>query len=183
MKMTRHQSTLPVVNDLGVHVFLDGEDWTGLRIVSPDGARSSRSRAGDPTGTSVSPSCSSRGAEPSLADVPLEELLGRFPAGEYTLIDRTVDGQRIEGTATLTHAIPGGPSNVAAALTPPATLVISWEAVTGPPAGFPNEPINIVGYQVIVDTFQVTVPAVQRSVTVSPEFVASLSSGAHTFEV
>jgi len=55
--------------------------------------------------------------------------------------------------------------------------------VTGPPPGFPNEPITIVGYQVIVGTFQVTVPATQLSVTVSPEFVVSLPSGPNAFEV
>ena len=69
------------------------------------------------------------------------------------------------------------------ALTPPNTLVISWDAVTAPPPGFPAEPIHIVGYQVIVGTFQVTVPATTLNVTVSPEFVSSLASGQQPFEV
>ena len=112
------------------------------------------------------------GAEPSLDDVPLQELLGRFPAGSYRLVGRTVDGRRIVGTARLTHAIPAGPGNVQAALDG-SSLIISWDAVTGPPEGFPDEPIVIAGYQVIVGSFQVTVPATTLSVTVSPEFVAS----------
>jgi len=56
--------------------------------------------------------------------------------------------------------------------------------VTSPPPGFPNEPIQIVGYQVIVEpTFQLTLPATARSVTVSPEFVQTLGPGPHAFEV
>jgi len=58
------------------------------------------------------------GAEPNLDDVPLEDLLARFPAGDYQLVGRTVEGKRIAGTATLTHAIPAGPSNVSAAVGP-----------------------------------------------------------------
>jgi hypothetical protein len=63
------------------------------------------------------------------------------------------------------------------------SLVISWDPVTGPPKGFPQRPINIVGYQIIVDTFQVTLPSTSTSVTVSPEFVAALAKGEHPFEV
>ena len=55
--------------------------------------------------------------------------------------------------------------------------------MTAPPPGFPAEPIHIVGYQVIVGAFQVTVPATTLSVTVPPEFVASLASGPQPFEV
>ena len=170
-------------NDLGVHVFLDGEDWRELRIVNPNGRTIFEVEGHGPYRDLGMTELFFEGAEPNLADVPLEELLAKFPAGGYRLIGRTVDGSRIVATATLTHAIPAGPSNLAAALTPPNTLVISWDAVTGPPAGFPAEPITIVGYQVIVGAFQVTVPATTLSVTVPPEFVASLASGQQPFEV
>ena len=123
------------------------------------------------------------GAEPSLDEVPLEELLALFPEGEYEFSGKTVEEGKIAGTATLTHAIPAGPPNVSAVLGPGRSLIISWNAVTGPPAGFPNRPIVIVGYQVIVSSFQVTLPASARSVTVPPEFVESLESGEHEFEV
>jgi hypothetical protein len=55
--------------------------------------------------------------------------------------------------------------------------VIGWDAVTSVPEGFPDRPIAIVGYQLIVDSFEVTVPEWVTSVTVSPEFVGSLPSG------
>jgi hypothetical protein len=86
----------------------------------------------------------------------------------------TVGGARLASTATLTHAVPAGPSNVRVTRGANNALVISWDAVTGPPAGFPARPITIVGYQVIVDSFQVTVPATTTRVTVPPEFVESL---------
>jgi hypothetical protein len=122
------------------------------------------------------------GAEPSLDAVPLQELLDRFPAGNHRLAGRTVEGKRILGTARLTHAIPAGPTNVQAALAGE-SLVISWDAVTGPPEGFPDEPVVLVGDQAIVGSFQATVPATTLSVTVSPEFVASLAPREHDFEV
>jgi hypothetical protein len=84
--------------------------------------------------------------------------------------------------ATLTHAIPDGPT-VSAEVGDNNLLVIKWVAPAGPPAGFPNEPIVIAGYQVIVGSFQVTVPGSVLSVTVSPEFVEALGSGEHPFEV
>ena len=105
-----------------------------------------------------------------------------FPAGTYEFSGKTVDGNDIVGTATLTHAIPAGPK-VSAVLGLNNSLVISWEPVTGPPDGFPAESINIVAFQVIVGAFQVTLPATTLSVTVPPEFVASLSSGVNAFEV
>jgi len=63
------------------------------------------------------------------------------------------------------------------------SLVIRWDAVTTTPDGFPARPISIVGYQLIVKPFQVTVPANVRSVTVPPEFVGSLPRGENLFEV
>ena len=72
------------------------------------------------------------------------------------------------------------------------SLTIRWDPVTEvatDPAGgiFPDLPIHIVAYQVIVDPFQVTLPATDppspMSVTVPPEFVESLEPGIHDFEV
>jgi hypothetical protein len=63
------------------------------------------------------------------------------------------------------------------------SVVISWSPVTGPPKGFPRRRIDIVGYQILVDPFQVTLPGTSTSVTLPPEFVASLSPGEHPFEV
>jgi hypothetical protein len=174
-------------NDLGVHVFVDGEDWRELEIVNPKKRTIFEVEGKGPYKELGMTELFFEGAEPSLDDFPLEDLLALFPEGEYKFIGKTVDNERIMRTAMLSHAIPAGPSNVTAVLGMNNSLIISWDAVTGPPPGFPDRPINVVAYQVIVGAFQVTVPAADppqsQSVTVSPEFVASLEEGEHEFEV
>lgn len=169
-------------NDLGFHVLLDGEDWKGLQIVNPIGRTIFQVQGrGAYAGLGMT-ELFFEGAEPSLDEFPLEELLALFPEGDYEFEGKTVDGAEIEGIGTLSHAVPAGPSNVSANVKG-TSLVISWDPVTGPPKGFPHRPINIVGYQIIVDTFQVTLPSKSTSVTISPEFVAALAPGEHPFEV
>jgi hypothetical protein len=123
------------------------------------------------------------GAEPMLTEVPLEELLALFPEGDYEFEGKTVDGGTVVGSDTLMHAVPAAPGNIAAAVGSGDSVVISWDAVTGPAPGFPDRPITIVGYQIIVGSFQVTVPDTTTMVTVPPEFVASLGAGQHGFEI
>jgi hypothetical protein len=168
-------------NDLGVHVFVDGEDWRELEIVNPKGRTIFEVEGKGPYRELGLTELFFEGAEPNLDDVPLEELLDLFPEGEYKFIGKVVDGQRITGTAMLSHAIPDGPM-VSAQVGPGNSLVISWVA---PPtvSSLTGLAIEIVRYQVIVGAFQVTVPANVLSVTVSPEFVASLAPGVHRFEV
>jgi hypothetical protein len=170
-------------NDLGVHVSLDGEDWRKLKIINPAGRTIFEVEGRGPYRMLGLTELFFEGAEPNLDDFPLENLLARFPEGTYRFTGRTVDGDVIAGTGQFTHAIPAGPTNVVAALNGN-SLVISWNPVTGPPDGFPNLPITIVGYQVIVGSFQVTIPATTTlQVTVPPEFVASLPGGQNLFEV
>jgi hypothetical protein len=169
-------------NDLGVHVFLDGEDWKSLKISNPDERKIFEVTGKGPYAKLGMTELFFEGAEPSLDDLSLAQLLGMFPEGQYEFEGLTVDDAEIEGEGTLSHAIPAGPI-VAATLGAQNHLVIHWSAVTAPPPGFPAKPIVIKGYQVIVGSFQVTLPATALSVTVSPEFVASLAKGEHQFEV
>ena len=171
-------------NDLGVHVSLDGEDWRKLKIINPAGRTIFEVEGRGPYRMLGLTELFFEGAEPNLDDFPLENLLARFPEGTYRFTGRTVDGDAIAGTGQFTHAIPAGPTNVVAALNGN-SLVISWNPVTGPPDGFPDLPITVVGYQVIVGSFQVTIPATTTplQVTVPPEFVASLPGGENLFEV
>jgi hypothetical protein len=91
-------------------------------------------------------------------------------------------------------AVPAGPDVSASddVVGPGAVLVIRWDPVTEKatdPAGgvFPDVAIDVVAYQIIVGSFQVTLPAADppspMSVTVPPEFVEALESGQHGFEV
>ena len=122
------------------------------------------------------------GAEPNLVDFPLADLLALFPEGDYQFKGKDVDGADVEDSVEFSHAIPDGPV-VSAAMGPANSLVISWTAVTSPPPGFPQKPVTIVAYQVIVGDFLVTVPSPTLSLTVSPEFVASLAAGVQPYEV
>jgi hypothetical protein len=169
-------------NDLGVHVVLDAEDWTRLRIENPCGSVLFDVKGKGPYRQLGMTELFFEGAEPSLDEFPLEELLALFPEGLYEFEGRTVDGRELESRYAFSHAIPAGP-RVRARVGGSDFLQISWDAVTGPPRGFPDRPIEIAGYQVIVGSFQVTLPADARSVTVPPEYVASLAPGEHAFEV
>jgi len=169
-------------NDLGVHVTLDGEDWTRLRIVNPEDKTLFNVTGSGPYKQLGMTELFFEGAEPALDEFPLQDLLDLFPEGEYDFEGRTVDGQLIEGEWAFTHAIPAGPV-VSTEQGPGNFLRIHWTPVTTNPPGFPVEPLTITGYQVIVDPFQVTVPADVFSITVPAEFVATLEPGEHPFEV
>ena len=170
-------------NDLGVHVSLDGEDWKNLEIDNPNHRTIFQAAGKGPYAELGMTELFFEGAEPSLDEFPLEDLLDRFPEGDYVIEGRTVDGQNTGAIVNFSHAIPAGPE-VTTEFGSKDFLEISWTEVTGPPKGFPDRPIHIVGYQVIVEpSFQVTLPGTARSVTVSPEFVASLPAGVNKFEV
>lgn len=169
-------------NDLGVHVFLDGEDWIQLKIVNPNGRTIFKVEAKGPYSDLGLTELFYEGAEPSLDDVPLEDLLDLFPEGVYEFEGETVDGADIEREALFSHAIPAGPA-ISAEVGPGDSVVIEWDPVSAPPSGFPDETITISGYQVIVGSFQVTLPSTATQVTVPPEFVDALGPGEHAFEV
>jgi hypothetical protein len=169
-------------NDLGFHVSLDGEDWTDLKIFDPTGKKIFDVSAGGGYKNLGLTELFFEGAEPNLSEFPLEELLELFPEGEYRFIGKTVDNEHLESTAVLSHAVPDGPV-VSSQAAPGGTIRITWQPVTGPAEILPGGSIDITGYQVIVGSFQVTVPASATGVTVPAEYYQSLPPGSHAFEV
>ena len=179
-------------NDLGFHVLLDGEDWRSLRIVNPEGRAIFDVLGRGAYGELGMTELFFEGAEPALDEVPLDELLESFPEGEYRFVGRTVDGDWIVGDADLSHAVPAGPevSDSDDVVVDGNPLTIRWQHVTQratDPAGgvFPDRPIDVVAYQVIVESFQVTLPATggPMEVVVPQAFVDALDDGEHEFEV
>ena len=168
-------------NDLGFHVSLDGEDWKSLKIVNPAGAAIFQVAGGGAYKDLGLTELFFEGAEPQLDEFPLEDLLALFPEGRYRFSGLTVDGARLSSTAVLSHAVPAGPS--VSTRVDGDEVVIGWDPVDSPPEGFPQRRIDIVGYQVIVGSFQVTLPASATRVSLPPEFVRSLARGEHEFEV
>jgi len=171
-------------NDLGFHVSLDAVNWESLKIVNPAGTTIFEVVGkGGYAGLGLT-ELFFEGAEPNLDEFPLAELLARFPEGKYNFIGVTVGGGRLLSTATLSHAVPDGPS-VSAEVNGD-TIVIRWDPVTGPAEIIPDENVVIVGYQILAglhDPFQITLPATSTEVTLPREFVLSLARGEHPFEV
>jgi hypothetical protein len=168
-------------NDLGVHVALDAEDWNAVKIIHPNGQTIFEVTVRGGFKTFGLSEMFFEGAEPSLDEVALADLLVLFPEKNYKFIGTRVDGTQLQSTAKLSYAIPAGPK--AFAKVRGGEVTIRWEGVTKPPVGFPNRAIKIVGYQVIVGSFQVTLPASSRSVEVPEEYIKSLSPGTYGFEV
>lgn len=168
-------------NDLGFHVTMDGPNWKTFTIVNPRGVK-----VWEVVGRAAYAELGMtelffEGAEPNLDEFPLDQLLARFPEGAYKFNGIAIGGTQLKSQAQLSHAIPDGPD--VEAVVNGDEVVIRWKPVTHPPEGFPNRQIVISGYQVIVEPFQVTLPATATEVTIPEEFVRSLPRGEIPFEV
>jgi hypothetical protein len=167
--------------DLGIQVSLDGEPWHEIKVVDPKGRTILDIDAKGRLKKFGLTELFAESNEPNFEDVPAEDILERFPEGVYKFSGKTVEGDKLVGTATLTHAIPDGPSAVSAQVIS-GDLVISWVAPP-PVSSLTGLPIVIVGYQVIVERedndnlgaaprlFDIKLPATQTSVLVPPQFL------------
>jgi hypothetical protein len=141
--------------DAGIQALLDGEGWDHVTVLSPDREPLLEIEADGSVGDIGVTELFFESAEPSLADLPLEDLLAMFPEGRYRFEGTTVEGQRLFGSATLSHDIPAKANVVSpaeGATTDPANTVIAWEPVTEP-------------------VFSVDLPSTDTSVTVPSEFL------------
>jgi hypothetical protein len=168
------------IGDVGVQVSLDGDSWNSLTMTDPRGKKILDIAARKSLGKQGLTELFFESSEPSLDEVPLEDFLERFPEGEYEFEGRTIEGERIQGTAAFTHVIPAGPVIVSPEegdIVDPTQIIIEWEPVTTKIAG--SGPLVVVAYQVIVEggdpsrAFDVTVAAkpTNMTVTVPPEFL------------
>ncbi len=167
--------------DAGIQVFLDGEPWKKVKIYNPCGDKIFQVKGKGVLKSFGLTELFFESNEPSFDELPLNEILGLFPEGEYEFEGETVDGATLEGEATLTHVIPVGPEIVApvsASDEPPVVdpdhAVIQWEPVEDTIAG---SGLEIVGYQVIVEeeesslVFSVLLPGSATRVSIPPEFL------------
>jgi hypothetical protein len=160
--------------DAGLQFFLDGEPWNSMTISDPNGNVVVDVDAEGRLKNWGLTELFSESNEPPFSQVPLEEFKARFPEGKYRFVGETIDGERLAGTATLSHDISDGPN-----ITAPADgaevnrdgVVARWKA--------PPEPagIDIVGYRVIATredplrVYQVELPASARSVPIPAAFL------------
>ena len=135
-------------HDGGVQVFLDAEQWKRMSIFDPKGRRIFTTITDGIMGMQGGTELFMESAEPTFEELPLDQLLERWPAGRYEFRGVGLDGETLTGAARLTHDLPAGPVLVSPIegdrRQDPNDTVVRWKRV--PPAnGSP-----IIGYQVLV---------------------------------
>jgi hypothetical protein len=143
--------------DIGIQFFVDSEGWRVVRIFDPRGVEIFSAEAGGRLarqggGTELF----LESVEPELSELPLKTFFNRFPEGVYTFKARDVDGNLQVGSFRFTHRLPAGPvlitpvpaKGAECANNVPLPVTVAWEPVTTSAFGLP---INIVGYEVIVE--------------------------------
>ena len=160
--------------DAGVQFFLDGEPWRSMAVSGPNGRTLLELDAEGRLKNWGLTELFAESNEPPFDEVPLDEFKQRFPEGRYTFVGETVEGDKLVGSARLSHDIPDGPE-----ITSPADgetvaqrgVVARWSGPTEPPG------IGIVGYRVIVTredplrVYSVDLPASARKVPVPAAFL------------
>ena len=157
--------------DLGIHALIDGEAWKRLKIERDDNDRKLldirvRSKLRKQGLTEIF----FESAEPEFDDLSPEDFFDRFPAGEYDIEGRTLDGEDLESETEVTHLLPAPAEtsvNGAEAaedcdtplmgITRP--VVITWDevekSIDPEDEGFegfpPSEDIEVVNYQVVAE--------------------------------
>ena len=124
-------------DDAGIQVLLDGEAWRFLRVFSPDGRVILELEAKRGLAQLGLTELFFESAEPSL-----DEVLAKFPSGQYRFEGRTIGGRTLEGSAILSHDIPPAPSFSPSSgeLVDRNNTVITWQPIAG-----------IARFQVIVE--------------------------------
>jgi hypothetical protein len=148
--------------DSGLQVQLDAEEgWRWVHIFDPNGRLIFHVAGGGSVRKTGLTELFFESAEPGFDELPLAEFLKRFPAGDYRVVGRTIEGDTLFSKATLTHAIPDGPVLLGppnGSVQDPANTVISWEPVADPPGS------QIVRYEVIVTQEEPAPPRVLDAV-------------------
>jgi hypothetical protein len=133
--------------DSGLHVLLDAEGWKWVKIYDPRGRLVFHVMGGGGVRKTGLTELFFESAEPGFDELPLDEFLQRFPAGEYRFVGRTLAGEILFSTATLTHALPDGPvllSPADGSVQDPNNTVVAWQPVADPPGS------RITRYEVLV---------------------------------
>jgi hypothetical protein len=187
--------------DAGLQIFLDGEAWKQIRIEDPNGRLVFEVDNFGKLRRLGSTELFMESNEPDFQeDMSLPAILKLLPAGVYDFEGTTVDGEELEGEATLTHDLPCGPEVTSPGdgdtLDPNAAVVIAWDQVTNKldttsATGECSDStdIEIIAYEVIVELegaeppqkLDIFLPASATSVTVPAELI--VPAGEYKFEV
>lgn len=176
-----HNST---AGDTGVHGAFDGIDWQKLCVFDPNGRLVLEVEPKRQLGKLSLSGIFFESREPPNDEVPIEDILARFPEGLYSVRGRALDGRRLTGAATFTHDIPAAPVIVfpqEGGMVSSLGFTVMWNHVT---TTLDGEALKRTGYEVIVTkdvpddpngfsrpTFDVHVPPSETSLTVPSEFL------------
>ena len=162
--------------DLGIHSLIDGDPWKKLIMEDPNDRKMLNVRLVGHLRRQGLTEFFFESAEPPFDELAPQTFFARFPAGEYNVEGRTLDGLEIEGETILTHTMPA-PAEPTVNGTPmvevcddedpdfielvPVTspVTIAWPEVTmshpdanGAGAGVqPPIPVTIHNYEVVVE--------------------------------
>ncbi len=149
-------------DDLGFQLALDAEGWDRVQLSGPGRDRLVQFAAQGNLAELGITELRFESAEPSPA-----EVLALFPPGEYKLTGRTVEGDRLMSTTTLSHDFAPAPvfSPSDGQVVDPDNTVVTWDA-----PGAEEVEVIIEGED---GTFDVTVPGEVTSLNVPPQFLDS----------
>jgi hypothetical protein len=140
--------------DTGFQGALDSEGWKSMEVKGPGGKILSLKGQGE-LGELGLTELFFESVEPANADIPIEEVLGTLPEGDYSFSgDGIESGEKTgntSGTAWLTHDIPAGPvllSPAEGSTIPTTGQTANWQAVTETIDG---DPVSIIAYQIIIE--------------------------------
>jgi hypothetical protein len=154
--------------DGGVQVFLDAEQWKRMSIYDPKGHRIFTTVTKGIMAKQGGTELFLESAEPTFKQLPLPALLDRWPAGRYQFRGRGLEGERLVGSARLTHQLPKGPKLQSpiegSGPQDPRSTVLRWRRVP------PPKHSRIIAYQVIVehDTEIKALPTITLDVMMPP---------------
>jgi hypothetical protein len=170
--------------DTGIHGAFDGIDWQKLCVFDPNGQLVLEVEPKNQLRDLSISGIFFESREPPNDEVPIEEILARFPEGRYSVRGRALDGRRLTGAATFTHDIPAAPVIVFPledGVVSSAGFTVMWNHVT---TTLDGNPLKRTGYEVIITkdvpddphgfsrpTFDVHVRASETSLSVPSEFL------------
>ena len=152
--------------DLGIHALIDGEPWKRLEIEGPPGSEQLLIRLRRALRRQGLTELFFESAEPTFDELDPERFFRRFPEGEYEVEGMSIEGDELASTSIVTHLIPAPVGNLAVnsmavsedcdldpgpGVSDPIT--VSWDPTTlsHPDLGRTNEPIDVDGYQAVVE--------------------------------
>lgn len=104
--------------DVGFHALFDADAWRWAKLSGPDKSKLLTVKASNGLRMqgvtenffeSAEPVCDPEDAEEGEAVVDLATFIGRFPEGDYRFAARTLDGEKLRGSAELTYDLPAAP--------------------------------------------------------------------------